>query len=104
MGWWVGDATLFPTSFQPASSPGPGGWRSDTGPLKREGGAPGVPSPEDGLEVLLQDVCSVPGPQAWLCPEMGPRVGGRGGGARMNKENRAIFQRSVDFLVNLETL
>ena len=33
VGWWVGDATLFPTSFQPACSPpGPGGGKPTPGP------------------------------------------------------------------------
>ena len=68
--WWggVGDATVFPTSFQPASSPpGPGG-RAHAG--IRRGKA----------DVLLQEACSVPGPHAWLCPEMGPREQARGEG------------------------
>ena len=69
VGWWVGDATLFPTSFQPASSPpGPGGGRARARTRRGK------------VDVLLQEACSVPGPHAWLCPEVGPREQARGEG------------------------
>lgn len=58
--------------------------------LKREGGAPGGPSSGDGLDVLLQEACSVPGPHAWLCPEMGPHEQEKGEGREGRKESEPV--------------
>ena len=88
VGWWVGDATLFPTSFQPLH------------PLALEEGGP-VPGREEGrwMSCSRRPALSL-GPTRG-CAQRWGHVSKRGGRARMKAGKGAGFHSSVDFLVDL---